>query len=112
MEVLPHPVPVILSSHERSEGFTEAFRRPRLIRGSVAFVLQALHGNVEPRMALLFVEKLNYKPIGWLISVRVRVRVYSAWEQAGLDMVSPTIAWMLPFNGLKDLGLSWVCSKG
>ena len=73
MEMLPHPVPIILNSHERSEGLTEAFHRPRLIRGSAAFVLReqhaALHGNTEPRMALLFAEKLNYRPIGWLISV-------------------------------------------
>lgn len=73
MEMLPHPVPIILSSHERSEGLTAAFHRPGLIRGSTAFVLReqhvALHGNAEPRMALLFAETLNYRTIGWLISV-------------------------------------------
>ncbi|KAK3346486.1 hypothetical protein B0T25DRAFT_571622 [Lasiosphaeria hispida] len=73
LEMLPHPVPIILGSHERSEGLTEAFHRPSMIRGSVAFILReqhaALHGDVEPRMAILFAEKLNYRRIGWLILV-------------------------------------------
>ncbi|KAK0705633.1 hypothetical protein B0H67DRAFT_649941 [Lasiosphaeris hirsuta] len=73
LEMLPHPVPIILGSHQRSEGLTEAFHRPRMIRGLVAFILReqhaALHGDVEPRMALLFAEKLNCRRVGWLISV-------------------------------------------
>jgi len=93
MEMQPHPVPVILRSHERSDGLSEAFRRPGVLRGSTPFLLQgnhtALYGDGEPRKALLFAEELRTKRVGWLLFVNFLVCagaggvVYGVYNNSG-----------------------------
>ena len=104
--MLPHPVPVILSRHERSEGLTAAFHRPRMIRGSAPFILReqhaALHGDVETRMALMFDERLNHRRIGWLVLVNFLLCVGVGGIAYGLTnkSVEAALKWLGGFGAL------------
>ena len=104
--MLPHPVPVILSRHERSEGLTAAFRRLKMIRGSASFIIReqhaALHGDAEPRMALMFEEGLNHRRVGWLVVVNFLLCVGVGGIAYGVtnNSVEAALRWLAGFGTL------------
>jgi hypothetical protein len=80
-----------------------------MVRGSAAFVLQeqhsTLHGIGEPRMALFFAEKLNSKPVGWLILVNFLLCVGVGGIVYGVTnrSVEAALKWLAGFGTLLGL---------